>query len=64
MSSNPILQEAWRVKAQLARAANYDFDTFCAQLRQWEAEHPELMGTKTANEELVAREVPQKPYRP
>jgi hypothetical protein len=36
--SNPILDEVWREKAQLAREANYDFDTFCAQLRHWEAE--------------------------
>jgi hypothetical protein len=63
MISNPILEEVWRVKAQLAREANYDFDTFCAQLRYWESQHPELMQKKAqASEELLAREAPEKTY--
>jgi hypothetical protein len=40
MKSNPILEEAWRIKDQLAAEAGYDMDRFFEQLRAWSAAHP------------------------
>ena len=40
MKSNPILEEVWRIKDQLAAEAGYDMDRFCDNLRKWAAEHP------------------------
>jgi hypothetical protein len=40
MKSNPILEEVWRIKDQLAAEAGYDVDRFFENLRKWEAEHP------------------------
>ncbi len=40
MRTNPLLEEAWRIKDQLAAEAGYDVDRFFENLRQWEAEHP------------------------
>lgn len=40
MKANPILEEAWRIKDQLAAEAGYDIDRFFENLRKWEAEHP------------------------
>jgi hypothetical protein len=40
MKSNPILEEVWRIKDQLAVEAGHDVDRFFANLRKWEAEHP------------------------
>ena len=39
MKSNPILEEVWRIKDQLAAEAGYDMDRFVDNLRKWEAEH-------------------------
>ena len=40
MKSNPILEEMWRIKDQLAAEAGYDVDRFVEQLRAWSAAHP------------------------
>ena len=40
MKSNPILEEVWRIKDQLAAEAGYDMDRFFENLRKWAAEHP------------------------
>lgn len=40
MKPNPILEEVWRIKDQLAAEAGYDVDRFFENLRKWAAEHP------------------------
>ena len=40
MKANPILEEVWRIKDQLAAEAGNDVDRFFENLRKWEAEHP------------------------
>jgi hypothetical protein len=40
MKANPILEEIWRIKDQLAADAGYDMDRFVEQLRAWSAAHP------------------------
>jgi hypothetical protein len=40
MKSNPILEEIWRIKDQLAAEAGYDMDRFCDNLEKWMADHP------------------------
>jgi hypothetical protein len=40
MKANPILEEVWRIKDELAREAGYDLNRYCEQLRAWSAEHP------------------------
>jgi hypothetical protein len=40
MKTNPILEEVWRIKDQLAAEAGYDMDRFVEQLRAWSAAHP------------------------
>lgn len=40
MKPNPILEEVWRIKDELAREANYDIHQLCENTRRWMAEHP------------------------
>lgn len=40
MKSNPLLEEVWRIKDELAREANDDIHQLCANTRRWMAEHP------------------------
>jgi len=40
MKSNPILEEVWRIKDELAREANHDVRQLCENTRRWAAEHP------------------------
>ena len=40
MKANPILEEVWRIKDQLAAEAGYDEDRFFAQLLAWSEAHP------------------------
>ena len=40
MNPNPILEEPWRIKDQLAREADYDVDRFFENLRAWIDAHP------------------------
>ena len=37
MKPNPILEETWRIKDQIARQANFDIKELCAQTRAWAA---------------------------
>jgi predicted nucleic acid-binding Zn ribbon protein len=40
MKANPIIEEVWRIKDELAREAGYDINRYCEQLRAWSAAHP------------------------
>jgi hypothetical protein len=40
MNSNPILEEMWRIKDELAREADYDLHRMCENIRKWVSEHP------------------------
>jgi len=40
MKTNPILEEVWRIKDQLAAESGYDVNRFVEQLRTWSAAHP------------------------
>ncbi len=40
MKENPLLEELWRVKDDLAREAGYDIDRIFSELRAEEARHP------------------------
>ena len=40
MKANPILEEVWRIKDQLAAEAGYDMERFFDQLQTWTAAHP------------------------
>jgi hypothetical protein len=52
MKSNPILEEVWRIKDQLAAEAGYDIDRFFENLRKWESEHPHPGPVVNSTEEL------------
>ncbi len=54
MKPNPILEEVWRIKDQLAAEADYDIDQFVAQLRAWSAAHP-VTGPVVRNAEELRR---------
>ena len=59
MKANPILEEVWRIKDQLAAEAGYDVDRFFENLRKWEAEHPHA-GPVVRNAEELRQLVAQK----
>lgn len=40
MKTNPILEEVWRIKDELAREAGYDVHRLCENTRKWATEHP------------------------
>jgi hypothetical protein len=40
MKSNPILEETWRIKDELAREAADDIRQLCENTRRWAAGHP------------------------
>jgi hypothetical protein len=52
MKSNPILEEVWRIKDQLAAEAGYDVDRFFDNLKKWIAEHPPTGPVIRSAEEL------------
>jgi len=39
MKSNPILEEVWRIKDELAREAGYDLHRLCENTRKWAEAH-------------------------
>ena len=43
MKTNPLLEELWQVKDDLAREAGYDLDRIFAELRAAEAGQPGLL---------------------
>ncbi len=59
MKTNPILEEVWQIKGQLAAEAGYDIDRFFDNLRQWEIEHPSP-GPVIRNAEELRQLVEQK----
>ncbi len=40
MKPNPILEEIWQIKDDLAREAGDDVRRMCENTRKWAAEHP------------------------
>ena len=54
MKSNPILEEVWRIKDELAREAGYDVHRLCDNTRQWAAAHPHP-GPRVQNAEELRR---------
>ena len=40
MKPNPILEEVWRIKDELAREAGYDVHRLCENTRKWAEAHP------------------------
>ena len=52
MKPNPILEEVWRVKDELAREAGNDLHRLCENTRQWAAEHPHTGAVVRSAEEL------------
>ena len=39
MKTNPILEEIWKVKDQLAHQAEGDLSRLCEQTREWSLDH-------------------------
>lgn len=39
MKPNPLLEEIWRIKDELAREAGYDIHRLCEQTREWTKTH-------------------------
>jgi hypothetical protein len=54
MKCDPILEEVWRVKDELAREAGYDIHQLCENTRRWAAEHP-CPGLRLAGDEELRR---------
>ena len=52
MKANPMLEELWKVKDDLAREAGYDPHRFFENLRKWAAEHPHRGAVVRNTEEL------------
>ena len=52
MKANPILEELWKIKDDLAREAGYDTHRFFENLRKWAAEHPHPGPVVRSAEEL------------
>lgn len=50
MKTDPIMEEAWKVKDDLARASGYDIDRFFAQLREWADANVQGSAVRTAEE--------------
>ena len=40
MKPNPILEDVWRIKDELAREAGNDLHQLCENTRKWAAAHP------------------------
>ena len=52
MKPDPILEELWQIKDELAREAGYDTHQFFENLRRWEIEHPHPGPVVNSAEEL------------
>ena len=52
MQSNPILEEVWRIKDELAREAGYDLHRMCENTRKWAEAHPHSGPVVCSAEEL------------
>jgi hypothetical protein len=63
VKTNPILDEVWRVKDQLAAESGYDVDRFFEQLRAWSMAHPHagpMVHTTDELRQLVAEKERQR----
>ena len=59
MNSNPILEEVWRIKDELAREAGHDLHRLCENTREWAKTHPHsgpVVGSAGELPQLVAEE--------
>jgi hypothetical protein len=54
MKPDPILEEVWRIKDELAREAGYDLHRMCENTRKWVAAHPHSGPVVRSAEELRA----------
>jgi hypothetical protein len=54
MKLNPILEEVWSIKDELAREAGYDVHRLCENTRRWAAAHPHA-GPRVRNAEELRR---------
>ena len=52
MKVDPILEELWRIKDEMAREAEYDVRRLCENTRKWAAEHPHSGPVIQSAEEL------------
>ena len=52
MKADPILEEVWRVKDELACEAGYDVRRLCENTRHWAAQHPHTGPVIHSAEEL------------
>jgi hypothetical protein len=52
MKANPILEEVWRIKDELAREAGYDIHRLCENTRKWAEAHPHSEPVVSSAEEL------------
>jgi hypothetical protein len=52
MKTNPILEEVWHIKDQLAAESGNDVNRFFEQLRAWSAAHPHTGSVVARAEEL------------
>ena len=52
MKSNPILEQVWRIKDELAREAGYDIHRLCKNTRKWAEAHPHSGPVAHSAEEL------------
>jgi hypothetical protein len=59
MKADPILEEVWRVKEELAREAGYDVRRLCENTRRWAEQHPPS-GTVIHNAEELRQYVRQR----
>ena len=59
MKSNPILEEVWRIKDELAREAGYNVHRLCENTRKWAESHPHsgpVVGSAEELRQLAAEE--------
>ena len=52
MKPDPILEEVWRIKDELAREAGYDIHRQCENTRKWAAAHGRSGPVVNSPEEL------------
>ena len=52
MKTNPILEELWKIKDDLAAEAGHDTHRYFENLRKWAAEHPHSGPVVRTAEEL------------
>lgn len=58
MSADPILEEVWRIKDEIAKEFNCDLDALVKYLQEKQREHPErvVLAPRSLQRPAVARE--------